>query len=282
MNIGQLLEVHLGRAARALGWKVATPVFDGASESDVQEAFQQAGIDADGKTILYDGRTGEAFESRITIGVMYYLKLLHLVDDKIHARSIGPYSLVTQQPLGGKAQFGGQRFGEMEVWALNAYGAAYILREILTVKSDDITGRTKTYEAIVKGESVPESGVPESFKVLIKELQSLCLDVHIFTTEEENSDMSHLDEDERESLNALRPAMRDVKDANLDNQSFALSTLIPEDDELEYSDEETDEFEQFDDEEDFFDSEKEQNNNDVNDFLDIDSEFDSKADEDLY
>jgi len=172
MNIGQLLEVHLGRAARTLGWKVATPVFDGATEQDVVDAFHLAGIDEDGKTILYDGRTGQPFESRITVGVMYYLKLLHLVDDKIHARSIGPYSLVTQQPLGGKAQFGGQRFGEMEVWALEAYGASYTLQEILTVKSDDITGRTKTYEAIVKGESVPEAGVPESFKVLVKELHT--------------------------------------------------------------------------------------------------------------
>ncbi len=180
MNIGQLLEVHLGRAARSLGWKVATPVFDGAMEDDVVEAFRKAGIDEDGKTVLYDGRTGEPFENRITIGIMYYLKLLHLVDDKIHARSIGPYSMVTQQPLGGKAQFGGQRFGEMEVWALKAYGASYTLREILTVKSDDITGRTRTYEAIVKGENIPESGVPESFNVLVKELQSLCLDVTIF------------------------------------------------------------------------------------------------------
>ncbi len=196
MNIGQLLEVHLGRAARTLGWKVATPVFDGATEQDVVDAFRQAGIDEDGKTILYDGRTGQPFENRITVGVMYYLKLLHLVDDKIHARSIGPYSLVTQQPLGGKAQFGGQRFGEMEVWALEAYGASYTLQEILTVKSDDITGRTKTYEAIVKGESVPEAGVPESFKVLVKELQSLALDVRIFSDTNELLDIKEsVDED---------------------------------------------------------------------------------------
>jgi DNA-directed RNA polymerase subunit beta len=172
MNIGQLLEVHLGYAARALNWKVATPVFDGADESDIVAAFKEANIDSDGKTILFDGRTGEPFENRITVGVMYYMKLHHLVDDKIHARSIGPYSLVTQQPLGGKAQFGGQRFGEMEVWALEAYGAAHTLQEILTVKSDDITGRTKTYESIVKGQSVPEAGIPESFKVLVRELQS--------------------------------------------------------------------------------------------------------------
>lgn len=199
MNIGQLLEVHLGRAAENLNWKVATPVFDGATESDVSEAFEKAGIDPDGKTILYDGRTGEPFENRITIGTMYYLKLHHLVDDKIHARSIGPYSLVTQQPLGGKAQFGGQRFGEMEVWALKAYGAAYTLREILTVKSDDITGRTKTYEAIVKGENIPESGVPESFKVLVKELQSLCLDVKIYTSD--NIPVELKEEIDEEDLN---------------------------------------------------------------------------------
>lgn len=227
MNIGQLLEVHLGRAARALNWKVATPVFDGASEVDVQEAFAKAGIDADGKTVLYDGRTGEAFESRITIGVMYYLKLLHLVDDKIHARSIGPYSMVTQQPLGGKAQFGGQRFGEMEVWALNAYGAAYILREILTVKSDDITGRTKTYEAIVKGESVPESGVPESFKVLIKELQSLCLDVRLFTDEEDEEALKHIQVGEDETLDELNVTLhtRD-KLASLQSPDVLMGSMI--------------------------------------------------------
>lgn len=204
MNIGQLLEVHLGRAARALNWKVATPVFDGANESDIIKAFQLAGIDEDGKTILYDGRTGEPFENRITVGVMYYLKLHHLVDDKIHARSIGPYSLVTQQPLGGKAQFGGQRFGEMEVWALEAYGAAHTLQEILTVKSDDITGRTKTYEAIVKGQSVPEAGIPESFKVLVRELQSLALDVRIYSGDEE---CRLKDASEDESLPAPDPEL---------------------------------------------------------------------------
>ncbi len=179
MNIGQVLEVHLGYAAKALGWKVATPVFDGATEDDIMEALKQAGYNEDGKSILYDGRTGEPFDNRVTVGYMHMLKLAHLVDDKIHARSTGPYSLVTQQPLGGKAQFGGQRFGEMEVWALEAYGAAYTLQEILTVKSDDVVGRVKTYEAIVKGENVPEPGVPESFKVLIKELQSLALDIKV-------------------------------------------------------------------------------------------------------
>jgi len=189
MNIGQLLEVHLGRAASILGWKIATPVFDGASEEDLKMAFEAAGMDPDGKTVLFDGRTGEKFENRVTVGYMYILKLMHLVDDKIHARSIGPYSLVTQQPLGGKAQFGGQRFGEMEVWALEAYGSAYTLQEILTVKSDDIIGRTKTYEAIVKGESVPEAGIPESFKVLVKELQSLSLDVRILSNENQIIDI---------------------------------------------------------------------------------------------
>ena len=181
MNLGQILEVHLGGAAKALGWHVSTPVFDGATQEDVEELLQQAGMSPDGKSILYDGRTGDPFDKPITVGVMYMLKLHHLVDDKIHARSTGPYSLVTQQPLGGKAQFGGQRFGEMEVWALEAYGAAYTLQEMLTVKSDDVVGRVKTYEAIVKGENIPEPGVPESFKVLVKELQSLGLDVRLYS-----------------------------------------------------------------------------------------------------
>ncbi len=183
MNIGQVLEAHLGWAASALGISIASPVFDGASEEDVFDCFREANLPEDGKTILYDGRTGESFDERITVGYVYMLKLAHLVDDKIHARSTGPYSLVTQQPLGGKAQFGGQRFGEMEVWALEAYGAAYTLQEILTVKSDDVVGRVKTYEAIVKGENIPEPGVPESFKVLVKELQSLCLDVRVLSEE---------------------------------------------------------------------------------------------------
>lgn len=201
MNIGQVLEVHLGWAASALGWHIATPVFDGATEKDIEQCLVDAGYNANGKTVLYDGRTGEAFDNEVTVGIMYILKLAHLVDDKIHARSTGPYSLVTQQPLGGKAQFGGQRFGEMEVWALEAYGAAHTLQEILTVKSDDVVGRVKTYEAIVKGENIPEPGVPESFKVLIKELQALCLDVKVlnddnqevrikeFTEEEDSADL---------------------------------------------------------------------------------------------
>ena len=193
MNIGQVLEVHLGYAAHTLGWKVATPIFDGANEREIRELLKQAGVAEDGKTVLYDGRTGEAFDQRVTVGYPYYLKLHHLVDDKIHARSTGPYSLVTQQPLGGKAQFGGQRFGEMEVWALEAYGAAYTLQEILTVKSDDVTGRVKTYEAIVKGNNVPKPGVPESFKVLVKELQSLCLDIKVL---DENGDEIELKEDD--------------------------------------------------------------------------------------
>ncbi len=196
MNIGQVLEVHLGYAAHALGWKVATPIFDGANEKDIRETLQLAGLREDGKTVLYDGRTGEPFDNLVTVGYPYFLKLHHLVDDKIHARSTGPYSLVTQQPLGGKAQFGGQRFGEMEVWALEAYGAAYTLQEILTVKSDDVTGRVKTYEAIVKGHNVPKPGVPESFKVLVKELQSLCLDVRVLDDQGEEIELREDDEDD--------------------------------------------------------------------------------------
>ena len=195
MTLGQVLEVHLGAAARALGWKVSTPVFDGASEKEIEELLQEAGLTPDGKSVLYDGRTGEPFDKPITVGVMYMLKLHHLVDDKIHARSTGPYSLVTQQPLGGKAQFGGQRFGEMEVWALEAYGAAYTLQEMLTVKSDDVVGRVKAYEAIVKGENIPEPGVPESFKVLVKELQALGLDIKLFTENNEELELKEHIED---------------------------------------------------------------------------------------
>ena len=195
MNLGQILEVHLGGAAKALGWHVSTPVFDGATQEDVEELLQQAGMNPDGKSILYDGRTGDPFDKPITVGVMYMLKLHHLVDDKIHARSTGPYSLVTQQPLGGKAQFGGQRFGEMEVWALEAYGAAYTLQEMLTVKSDDVVGRVKTYEAIVKGENIPEPGVPESFKVLVKELQSLGLDVRLYSEDNKELELKENIED---------------------------------------------------------------------------------------
>jgi DNA-directed RNA polymerase subunit beta len=196
MNIGQVLEVHLGYAAQALGWKVATPIFNGANEATIRETLKQAGIREDGKSVLHDGRTGERFDNDVTVGWVYFLKLHHLVDDKIHARSTGPYSLVTQQPLGGKAQFGGQRFGEMEVWALEAYGAAYTLQEILTVKSDDVTGRVKTYEAIVKGNNIPQPGVPESFKVLVKELQSLCLDVKVLDKDGEEIELKEDDDDD--------------------------------------------------------------------------------------
>lgn len=196
MNIGQVLEVHLGWAASKLGWHVASPVFDGATELDIENALESAGYNRNGKTLLYDGRTGEAFDNEVTVGYMYILKLAHLVDDKIHARSTGPYSLVTQQPLGGKAQFGGQRFGEMEVWALEAYGSAHTLQEILTVKSDDVVGRVKTYESIVKGENIPEPGVPESFKVLIKELQALCLDVKVLNDEKQEIEIKESVEDE--------------------------------------------------------------------------------------
>ncbi|WP_106495545.1 DNA-directed RNA polymerase subunit beta [Lentibacillus sp. Marseille-P4043] len=203
MNIGQVFELHLGIAARQLGIHVATPVFDGAREEDVWETLEEAGMPKDAKTILYDGRTGEPFDNRVSVGVMYMIKLAHMVDDKLHARSTGPYSLVTQQPLGGKAQFGGQRFGEMEVWALEAYGAAYTLQEILTVKSDDVVGRVKTYESIVKGDNVPEPGVPESFKVLIKELQSLGLDVKILSSDEEEIEMRDIEEEETQAASKL-------------------------------------------------------------------------------
>ena len=199
MNIGQVLEVHLGIAARKLGWKVMTPVFDGAHEADITECLKMANLRPDGKAVLYDGRTGEPFDNPVTVGIMYYLKLHHLVDDKIHARSTGPYSLVTQQPLGGKAQFGGQRFGEMEVWALEAYGAAYTLQEILTFKSDDVTGRVKAFEAIVKGQNIPTPGVPESFKVLVKELQSLALDIRVLDKEGNEIELSTLGEEESDA-----------------------------------------------------------------------------------
>ncbi len=221
MNIGQVLEVHLGLAAKKKGWLVATPVFDGANEYDIMEALKESGYPEDGKLILYDGRTGMPFDNRVAVGYMYMLKLHHLVDDKIHARSTGPYSLVTQQPLGGKAQFGGQRFGEMEVWALEAYGAAHTLQEILTVKSDDVVGRVRTYEAIVKGENIPEPGVPESFKVLIKELQSLALDVKVLTEEDVEVEIKEsVDEDDIGELDAI-----------IDGEDYSPPEEQPEDDE---------------------------------------------------
>jgi len=238
MNIGQVLEVHLGYAAKALGWEIATPVFDGASEEDIIETLKKAGLAPDGKTILYDGRTGMPFDNRVTVGYMYILKLAHLVDDKIHARSTGPYSLVTQQPLGGKAQFGGQRFGEMEVWALEAYGAAYTLQEILTVKSDDVVGRVKTYEAIVKGENVPEPGIPESFKVLIKELQSLALDVKVYSEEREEIAIKESVDDELEDLSVNIEGREDEVPLT-DYDELGEETL---DDDLDIDDFDLDEF----------------------------------------
>ena len=215
MNIGQVLEVHLGYAAQALGWKVATPIFNGANEETIRETLRQAGLREDGKSELYDGRTGEKFDNDVTVGWVYFLKLHHLVDDKIHARSTGPYSLVTQQPLGGKAQFGGQRFGEMEVWALEAYGAAHTLQEILTVKSDDVTGRVRTYESIVKGNNIPEPGVPESFKVLVKELQSLCLDVRVLDKDGGEIELKEDDEDD------FIPGMKDEVYNDFSDDDFA-------------------------------------------------------------
>ncbi|MDD6793867.1 MAG: DNA-directed RNA polymerase subunit beta [Clostridiaceae bacterium] len=233
MNIGQVLEVHLGWAASKLGWHIATPVFDGATEDDITECLEKAGYNANGKTVLYDGRTGEAFDNEVTVGIMYILKLAHLVDDKIHARSTGPYSLVTQQPLGGKAQFGGQRFGEMEVWALEAYGAAHTLQEILTVKSDDVVGRVKTYEAIVKGENIPEAGIPESFKVLIKELQALCLDVRVLNENHEEVQLKEFSEDDIEELGVNIEGTEEVKtEPTVDaDDSYTLSEEEPESEE---------------------------------------------------
>ena len=241
MNIGQVLEVNLGFAAKHLGWRVMTPVFDGAHESDIKEMFRDLGIREDGKSILTDGRTGRKFDNPVTVGIMYYLKLLHLVDDKIHARSTGPYSLVTQQPLGGKAQFGGQRFGEMEVWALEAYGAAYTLQEILTVKSDDVVGRVKTYEAIVKGNNVPQSGIPESFKVLVKELQSLGLDVRVYDKDENEIDLKQNFDDELGFTSSDDKAFTQVNDAE-GAEGYAL-----EDEEGNLIEDENDEDESFDD-----------------------------------
>ena len=241
MNIGQVLEVNLGFAAKHLGWRVMTPVFDGAHESDIKEMFRNLGIREDGKSILTDGRTGRKFDNPVTVGIMYYLKLLHLVDDKIHARSTGPYSLVTQQPLGGKAQFGGQRFGEMEVWALEAYGAAYTLQEILTVKSDDVVGRVKTYEAIVKGNNVPQSGIPESFKVLVKELQSLGLDVRVYDKDENEIDLKQNFDDELGFTSSDDKAFTQVNDAE-GAEGYAL-----EDEEGNLIEDENDEDESFDD-----------------------------------
>ena len=220
MNIGQILEVHLGYAAAALGWKVATPIFNGANETTIRETLRQAGLREDGKSAMYDGRTGEKFDNDVTVGWVYFLKLHHLVDDKIHARSTGPYSLVTQQPLGGKAQFGGQRFGEMEVWALEAYGAAYTLQEILTVKSDDVTGRVKTYEAIVKGNNIPQPGVPESFKVLIKELQSLCLDIRVL--DKDGGEIELKDDDDDDFIPDMKDEIYAPDDSEMEAGGYSI------------------------------------------------------------
>ncbi len=262
MNIGQVLEVHLGFACRQLGWKIMTPVFDGAHEDDIREALEMANISTTGKSVLYDGRTGDKFDNEVTVGVMYYLKLHHLVDDKMHARSTGPYSLVTQQPLGGKAQFGGQRFGEMEVWALEAYGAAYTLQEILTVKSDDVVGRVKTYESIVNGENVPQAGVPESFKVLVKELQSLGLDVKVLDADEQEIDLKqNIDGDEGVSLHKYRAP--EAHELNEDDNEDDLS-LSEYEDEFSGDDDELDMDSIFGD---AFASEEEEEEFDVNAFF---------------
>ena len=280
MNIGQVLEVHLGFAAKKLGYKLATPVFDGAQDEDIKEAFTKAGLPVTGKMTLYDGRTGDKFDNPVTVGIMYYLKLAHLVDDKIHARSTGPYSLVTQQPLGGKAQFGGQRFGEMEVWALEAYGAAYTLQEILTVKSDDIVGRVKTYEAIVKGENIPRAGTPESFKVLVKELQSLALDIRILNENMEEIDLDASTDDDDDIPSADRDelisTMEDKDGAILQNEDDDMGGMsvneLGEDD-FDMSDDDSSPIVDIDDDED--------NNNDSEnddfflDSIDIDDDSDN-------
>ena len=232
MNLGQILELHLGMAAKKLGVHCATPVFDGATVEDIQEMMDEAGLDKDGKTVLYNGRTGEPFENRVAVGVMYMIKLHHMVDDKLHARSTGPYSLVTQQPLGGKAQFGGQRFGEMEVWALYAYGAAHVLQEILTIKSDDVVGRVKVYESLVKGKNISQAGVPESFRVLIKEFQALGLDITIIDNNDEVHDINDLEETDDDA--AITIDEIDVnKDLTLDTKEEAVSEETTNDEDSE-------------------------------------------------
>jgi DNA-directed RNA polymerase subunit beta len=225
MNIGQILEVHLGMALKKLGYKIATPVFDGITNEEILETMRQAGMAKDGKSVLYDGRTGERFDERITVGVMYMIKLVHMVDDKLHARATGPYSLVTQQPLGGKAQNGGQRFGEMEVWALEAYGAAHVLQEIITIKSDDRVGRRKTYEAIIKGNELPKPGIPEAFKVLVKELQALALDVKLFDNKGSVIDMDALAKETEKEERKINSSIR-----NLVGDSSITNTVVDTDD----------------------------------------------------
>jgi DNA-directed RNA polymerase subunit beta len=263
MNIGQILEMHLGIAAKELGIYVATPVFSGANRDEIIDALKEAGLDEDGKTVLYDGRTGEPFDNRISVGVMYMIKLHHMVDDKLHARSTGPYSMVTQQPLGGKAQFGGQRFGEMEVWALYAYGAAHVLQEMMTIKSDDVVGRVKVYEALVKGTPIPQSGIPESFRVLIKEFQALGLDISVLNEMGNFVDLKDLEENEKDGFapNEEKPKEVLVNQVGAESNdeifeeyedNFADDDYESSDD-FDYDDEEVeDEFEEEDmDEEDF-------------------------------
>ena len=233
MNLGQILELHMGMAAKKLGVHIATPVFDGAHIDDIEEIMAEAGMDPDGKTVLYDGRTGEPFDNRISVGVMYMIKLHHMVDDKLHARSTGPYSLVTQQPLGGKAQFGGQRFGEMEVWALYAYGAAYTLQEMMTVKSDDVVGRVKVYEAIVKGEEVNRAGVPESFRVLMKEFQALGLDISIINEEGESLGLKQIEESDDEVEEPLNEEVNITKINTEETKEENPETEETDDDSLE-------------------------------------------------
>ena len=277
MNLGQILEVHLGMVARLNGWKISTPVFDGANQEEIEQLLAETGLSKDGKTILYDGRTGEPFDKPVTVGVQYMLKLHHLVDDKIHARSTGPYSLVTQQPLGGKAQFGGQRFGEMEVWALEAYGAAYTLQEMLTVKSDDVVGRVKTYEAIVKGENIPEPGVPESFKVLIKELQSLGLDVRIYDNDKELEIKENVEDVLNFNIDEHKRMVSGTKEDVLVNEELAENYVASEeDDDLDIlnEDDEEDDNELYDDEDSFYEDEDLEENDLANDNLENDFDID--------
>ena len=270
MNIGQILEMHLGAAAKKLGIYVATPVFSGATREEILDALKEAGLDEDGKTVLYDGRTGEPFDNRVSIGTMYMIKLHHMVDDKLHARSTGPYSLVTQQPLGGKAQFGGQRFGEMEVWALYAYGAAHVLQEMMTIKSDDVVGRVKVYESLVKGTPIPSSGIPESFRVLIKEFQALGLDITVLNEFGNFVELKDLEENEKDSSSDIEEVEKKVdstlvseesNDEIFEDYEDAFADDDYEDEEIAYEDDnEDDEFEDDLDNEDFEISEEELKN----------------------
>ena len=271
MNIGQVLELHLGMAGKKLGIKYATPVFDGATMDELSAELAEAGIDPDGKTILYNGRTGEPFENRVAVGVMYMIKLHHMVDDKLHARSTGPYSLVTQQPLGGKAQFGGQRFGEMEVWALYAYGAAHVLQEIMTIKSDDVVGRVKVYEALVKGKNLSRAGIPESFRVLIKEFQALGLNISVIDNNDEVVGFKELEmtDDEEEDDT---PSIEEVKD-NKNTPSI--------ENELESEDSLEDEFEDVEDEEESFDEEENNEDEDYEELEEVETDFDEDFENNL-